>query len=48
MLGGEGPVIEYAVRMRAFPQDALATRTLSRGQLSAAHIDAPATYRTGR
>jgi len=37
--GGEGPAIEYAVRMRAFRQDALATRTLSRGQLSAGHID---------
>jgi uncharacterized protein len=42
-LGGAGPAIEYAVRMRAFPQDALATRALERGQLSAGHIDALAT-----
>jgi aminoglycoside phosphotransferase family enzyme/predicted kinase len=39
-LGGTGPVIEYAVKMREFPQEALASRTLARGELSAADIDA--------
>ena len=38
-IAGEGAAIEYAVRMRAFPQEALATRVLSRGQLTAGHID---------
>jgi aminoglycoside phosphotransferase family enzyme/predicted kinase len=40
VLGGAGPVIEYAVKMREFPQEALASRALARGELSAAHIDA--------
>ena len=39
-LGGAGPVIEYAVKMREFSQEALASRMLARGELSAAHIDA--------
>ena len=39
-LGGNGPVLDYAVRMREFPQDALATRALARGRLSPAHVDA--------
>jgi uncharacterized protein len=39
VLGGAGPVIEYAVKMREFPQEALASRALVRGELSAAHID---------
>jgi uncharacterized protein len=39
-IGGEGPAIEYAVAMREFPQDALLTRVLDRGALTAAHIDA--------
>ena len=38
-LGGTGPVIEYAVKMREFPQQALASRALARGELSAAQID---------
>jgi uncharacterized protein len=42
-LGGEGPILDYAVRMREFPQEALATRALARGQLSARHIDVLAT-----
>jgi uncharacterized protein len=42
-LGGEGPTLEYAVRMRAFAQDALASRALARGELSRRHIDALAT-----
>ena len=40
VLGGTGPVIEYAVKMREFPQEALASRALARGELSAADIDA--------
>jgi aminoglycoside phosphotransferase family enzyme/predicted kinase len=42
-LGGEGPILEYAVRMREFPQEALAPRALAGGQFSARHIDALAT-----
>jgi aminoglycoside phosphotransferase family enzyme/predicted kinase len=40
VLGGSGPVIEYAVKMREFSQEALASRALARGELSAAHVDA--------
>jgi uncharacterized protein len=39
-VGGAGPVLEYAVKMREFPQDALASRLLQRGELDAADIDA--------
>ena len=39
-LGGTGPILEYAVRMREFPQEALASRLLSRNAVSAADIDA--------
>jgi uncharacterized protein len=42
-LGGDGPALEYAVKMREFPQDALLARVLARGALTAAHIDALAT-----
>jgi uncharacterized protein len=42
-LGGDAAAIEYAVKMREFPQDALASHALSCGQLSHAHIDALAT-----
>jgi aminoglycoside phosphotransferase family enzyme/predicted kinase len=38
-IGGDGPALEYAVRMREFPQDALLTRVLTRGELTAAHLD---------
>src|SRR6185436_8793496 len=38
-IGGDGPVLEYAVKMREFPQDALLTRVLARGALTAAHVD---------
>jgi len=38
-LGGKGPAIEYALRMREFPQDALLSRLLSDGRLHARHID---------
>ena len=39
-LGGDGPPIEYAVKMREFAQDALASVAASRQRLSATHIDA--------
>lgn len=34
-----GPAIEYAVRMREFPADALLERVLARGQLTPEHMD---------
>jgi aminoglycoside phosphotransferase family enzyme/predicted kinase len=40
VVGGSGPACEYAVRMREFPQDALLSRELERGQLSVEEIDA--------
>ena len=39
-LGGAGPAIEYAVRMRSFAQEDLASRVLLRGALMPRHIDA--------
>ncbi len=39
-IGGAGEVIEYAVRMREFPQETLADRVLARGELTSRHIDA--------
>lgn len=39
-LGGRGPAIEYAVRMKEFPQEAQLDRVLARGALEASHIDA--------
>jgi aminoglycoside phosphotransferase family enzyme/predicted kinase len=38
-IGGDGPVLEYAVKMLEFPQDALLTRVLAQGALTAAHVD---------
>ena len=38
-IGGEGPPIEYAVRMRQFPRDCTFDVLLARGELSAARID---------
>ena len=38
-LGGDGPPLEYAVKMAEFPQDALLTRVLARGELTAAHVE---------
>jgi len=38
-IGGEGPLLDYAVKMREFPQDALASRLLERGQFDAREID---------
>lgn len=37
-LGGDGPVLEYAVKMREFPQEALLTRMLAREALTASHV----------
>jgi hypothetical protein len=42
-VGGDGPVLEYAVRMREFPQESLASRALARGAFDAPHVDALAT-----
>ncbi|UVE17029.1 AAA family ATPase [Pseudomonas sp. LS44] len=39
-LGGDGPVIEYALKMRQFPQSQLLSEVQSRGELTTAHIDA--------
>ncbi|MET3133137.1 aminoglycoside phosphotransferase family enzyme/predicted kinase [Oxalobacteraceae bacterium GrIS 1.11] len=39
VLGGDGPVLEYAVRMRAFAQQALWSRRLDGKQLKPAEID---------
>jgi aminoglycoside phosphotransferase family enzyme/predicted kinase len=38
-IDGSGPLMEYAVRMRQFPQEALATRVLTRGALTPALLD---------
>ena len=37
-IGGDGPLLDYAVRMRQFPQEALASRLLARGELTAALV----------
>ena len=39
VVGGDGPALEYAVRMREFPQDALASDMLARGTLTVGHLD---------
>ena len=39
-LGGEGPAIEYALKMRQFPQSQLLSAVQARGELTPAHIDA--------
>jgi len=39
-LGGEGTALEYAVKMREFPQSELAATLLARGELRPADIDA--------
>ncbi|WP_010487666.1 bifunctional aminoglycoside phosphotransferase/ATP-binding protein [Pseudomonas sp. S9] len=38
-LANDGPVIEYALKMRQFPQDQLLSEVQARGELSEAHID---------
>ena len=40
ILNGQGPAIEYAVKMREFAQDALASALLDRGELGPPDIDA--------
>jgi aminoglycoside phosphotransferase family enzyme/predicted kinase len=40
VVGGSGPAIEYAVKMREFSQHALLSHMLDRGELTTAHIDA--------
>lgn len=39
-LGGEGAAIEYALKMRQFPQDQLLSAIQERGELDERHIDA--------
>ena len=39
-IGGEGPLLDCAVKMREFPQDALAARLIERGRFGAPEIDA--------
>jgi len=39
-INGSGPVLEYAVKMRQFPQNALLSDMLAREALTEAHIDA--------
>lgn len=39
-IGGDGPLLEYAVRMREFPQAALASRALAGGAFGPAEVDA--------
>lgn len=39
-IGGDGPVLEYAVKMRQFPQEALLSHLLPEGRLTLADIDA--------
>ena len=40
VIGGSGPAIEYAVKMREFPQSALLDSALARGEVSTATIQA--------
>jgi len=40
VIGGGGPAIEYALRMRRFDQDDLLDRMARRGALAPAHVDA--------
>ncbi|MEO1765844.1 AAA family ATPase [Thiobacter aerophilum] len=39
-LGGEGPAIEYALKMRRFPPGSLLSEAMARGEISEAQIDA--------
>jgi len=38
-LGGDGPIVDYAVKMRRFPQDGLFSAMLQQGLLTSRHID---------
>lgn len=40
VLGGDTPAIEYALKMRQFPQEQLLSAVQARGELGDAHIDA--------
>ncbi|MEP7181956.1 MAG: AAA family ATPase [Betaproteobacteria bacterium] len=40
VIGGAGPAIEHAVKMREFAQDGLLSRVLARGELTALQVDA--------
>jgi hypothetical protein len=46
-IGGKGRLIDYAVKMREFPQQALASRALAGGRFAAAEIDALAALIAG-
>ncbi|MGL4315286.1 MAG: AAA family ATPase [Pseudomonas sp.] len=46
-LGGDGPAIEYVLKMRQFPQSQLLSAVQARGELTAAHIDALAVQIAG-
>lgn len=37
-LGGKGEIVEYAVKMRQFPEDALFSQLLSQGKLNQLHL----------
>ncbi|WP_271409198.1 bifunctional aminoglycoside phosphotransferase/ATP-binding protein [Pseudomonas sp. Q1-7] len=39
-IGGDGPAIEYVLKMRQFPQDNLLSALQARGELTPAHVDA--------
>ena len=41
-LGGNGPVLDYALKMRQFPQSQLLSTLQANGELTTAHIDAMA------
>lgn len=41
-LAGEGPVVEYALKMRQFPQSQLLSTLQANGELNSVHIDAMA------
>src|SRR5512138_441261 len=40
VLEGQGPPLEYAVKMRQFDQGGLLSRVLARDELTSAHVDA--------
>src|ERR1051326_8439130 len=40
IIGGRGPAVEYAVRMRAFDQDGLLSRVIARDELTVDRVDA--------
>lgn len=42
LLGGDGPAIEYVLKMRQFPQTGLLSTLQANGELTTQHIDAMA------